>query len=752
MLKPVRSTCIPAEVVHRVFAVAVVLALTGPAASQTGVDLPFLSDKATGETNEVVLRLNYSAYSALARISADLAVQRPEAQAERLMIDAINSGRSPDLNAISSSVTARLMIVQNRMLDDERAAHENARKTGALAPDADDPRLKLNQYIVLRTKTIAAAKALVEYAQHTGFAQYAQLNRLMGLSATPSDSFFSWTNGGAGQYQWGMQNGMMNFPNAWDISKGHAYVGVLDSGWPGTTAGGVLTPHPDLANSFRPRMVDIAIGNNPANANHTVHVTGIIGAQHDNGHGVAGGCPNCSVVPYPFEVAAAPTAAHIASRIVAAVDGGMQIINWSGGAPTGTCSNDAAPVCDALGWANLRQVLVVVAAGNDENSITVSGGPQFPGQLGDNYPVLPVGGVNPAGTRWDTGLPSPGWNIGTNNPSVLGVMAPAEVVVSTFNANQSHPTTPPPELCSDNLPLDQSYPRFSLTADGYGTCTGTSMSAPHITSAAALVRSVYPRASVNEVRTRLRLAGNTAGSPTHGFGFGIVNAHAAVLNTVSMHNPYRLTPLYSYFSSTRKDSFYTTKPQMARAATWGTMLPKVAGTAQASNKYDQTYGNQTSGPQLPISTYFEIGPVPDMSKAEVWVFTTNQNPKNAAAPLTPVIRMSWRCGDSLPNPSVCTSFPSHVDTVLMNQSEVSGYYAIGYRVDGIEGYLYPSTAAQPAGTVRLLKRYNPTLDDHAVFPETTLGTMTAQGYTTISGLDWLGYVYLNPASGAMPIY
>ena len=330
-------------------------------------------------------------------------------------------------------------------------------------------------------------------------------------------------------------------------------------------------------------------------------------------------------------------------------------------------------------------------------------------------------------------------------------MAPAQLVVSSFNAGQEHSWLPQ-SACSDNPTLDGSFPRYALVSDGYGTCTGTSMAAPHITSAAALVRSVYPRASVNEVRTRLRLAGSTAASPTPGFGYGIVNAHAAVLNTVSMHNPYRLTPLYSYFSSTRKDSFYTTKPQMARAATWGTMLPKVAGTAQAGNKYDQTYGNQTTGPQLPISTYFEIGPVPDMSRAEVWVFTTNQNPKNAAAPLTPVIRMSWRCGDSLPNPSVCTSAPSHVDTVLVNQGEVSGYYAIGYRVDGIEGYLYPSTAAQPAGTVRLLKRYNPTLDDHAVFPETTLGTMTAQGYTAISGLDWLGYVYLNPASGAMPTY
>lgn len=733
-----------------------VLGAAGLAAAQPAPELPLQSDKASMETNEVVLRLNYdgSARSALARLTPELGSARSETEVEALALRAFNQGQSADLTGISPRMQARFLLAENRMTDKERAAHELARAAGQIPADAEDPRLKLNQYIVVRVSNIAAASALVAYARQSGVAQYAQINRLMSLSAVPTDSFFSWTGGGTAvpaQYQWGMRTGMMDFPNAWNISKGHAYVGVLDVGWPGTTSGGVLTPHPDLVNSFRPQMIDIAIGSNPTSANHTVHVTGIIGAQHDNGHGVAGGCPNCSVVPYPFQVAVSePTSAHIASRIVAAVDGGMQIINWSGGAPTGDCTA-FAEICSALSWANLRQVLVVVAAGNDRNTLTTSGGPQFPGQLGDGYPVLPVGGINTAGARWDTGLPGPTNEIGTNNPSNLGLMAPAELVVSTFNAGQQHsPLTQ--SSCSDNPALDGSFPRFAIANDGYGTCTGTSMSAPHVTAAAALVRSAYPRASVNDVRTRLRQAGSIFPSPTHAFGYGIVNAYSAVLNTVSLLNPYRLTPLYSYFSSSRKDSFYTTKPQMARAAAWGTMLPKVAGTTQASNKYDQTYGYQTSGPQLPISTYFEIGPVPDMSKAEVWVFTTNLNPANAAVPLTPLVRMSWRCGDTAPNPAVCSTNPSHVDNVLVKDTEVGNFQAAGYRVDGIEGYIYPNTAPQPLNTVRLLKRYNPALDDHAVFPETALSTMVANGYTTISGLDWLGYVYANPATGAMPTY
>ena len=735
------------------------------AQAQDVPSLPFAVNKATLDSNEVILRLNYGALTALASLSPQLGSAMPEAQAEALVMRAINEGQSQDLRAITAKASARFLLENGRMTDGARAAHEQARSTGAMPADADDPQLALNQYIVVRTSGLSEAVALVDYTRKSGLARYAVVNRLMQASATPTDSFFS-----AGspvvpaQYQWGMH--MMKFPLAWDITKGHAYVGVLDAGWPGVAGSGTLTAHPDLSNSFRPNMVvapyaptrnslDVVV---PTITNHTVHVTGIISAQHSNGHGVAGGCPNCSVVPYPFAVQTSPwSVARIAERLTDSVNGGMQVVNWSGGAANVDCdpSGIAVPICNALSWAKLREVLVVQSAGNDRNVITTGGLPHFPGSLGDSYPVLAVGGINAAGTRWDTGLPSSicpsDCELGTNNPSTLGVMAPAELIVSTFNAGEEYSPVAQ-SSCSDNPPLDGSYGRHTLANDGYGTCTGTSMSAPFVTSAAALIRSVYPRASINEVRTRLRQAGSTAGAPTATFGSGIVNAYTAVNSTVSLDNPYRLTPLYAYYSNARVDSFYTTKPQMAVAANTGTMLPKVAGTTSADNQYDLTYGNPTSGPQLPPASYFVIGPAPNMAKAEVWVFTSNQNPANAGTPLTPLIRMSWRCGDTLPNPSVCSSNPSHVDTVLVTDSEISGYYAVGYRVDGIEGYVYPSALPQPAGTVRLLKRYHPGRDDHAIFPETALATMTAQGYSTLSGLDWLGYVYANPVSGAMPTY
>ncbi len=50
---------------------------------------------------------------------------------------------------------------------------------------------------------------------------------------------------------------------------------------------------------------------------------------------------------------------------------------------------------------------------------------------------------------------------------------------------------------------------------------------------------------------------------------------------------------------------------------------------------------------------------------------------------------------------------------------------------------------QPPGTVRLMRKYNPARDDHAIFPETVLGDMLQEGYTMDSGSDWLGDVYPN---------
>ena len=138
-------------------------------------------------------------------------------------------------------------------------------------------------------------------------------------------------------------------------------------------------------------------------------------------------------------------------------------------------------------------------------------------------------------------------------------------------------------------------------------------------------------------------------------------------------------------------------------------------------------------------------------KAEVWLFTTHVNPKSTTTQLSPIYRMSWKCDDdTLFPPAICASNPTHVDTVLVGETELAYFQYLGYKTDGLEGYVYPKSQPQPAGTTRLIRKYNVARDDHAIFPETKWSTMQGLGYVeNTNTTDWLGYVYPN-STGYMP--
>jgi hypothetical protein len=91
-----------------------------------------------------------------------------------------------------------------------------------------------------------------------------------------------------------------------------------------------------------------------------------------------------------------------------------------------------------------------------------------------------------------------------------------------------------------------------------------------------------------------------------------------------------------------------------------------------------------------------------------------------------------------------------MDVAYATVDELTAFEAVGYKVDGIEGYIYPKTMwPQPPGTQKLLRRYNPARDDHAIFPESKQSAMANLGYTQVSLNDSLGFVYPN-ANGQVP--
>lgn len=328
-----------------------------------------------------------------------------------------------------------------------------------------------------------------------------------------------------------------------------------------------------------------------------------------------------------------------------------------------------------------------------------------------------------------------------------GVTAPAKSVVSTVPANANYYTTNVFD-CSDRLPGDNS----GIAGDGFGTCTGTSMASPHVSALAGILRSVNPRLSKDVIKAQIRYSGSNSGFPNGTIGYGMPNALTAVNNVLSLTTPSRLTPLFSFYSATRLDYFYTTAPQMATAALYGTLASRRASPPVNHDVYSARYVNVGD---KPISGYsaFPGGQPPSWfgPGADAWVFTTPANPKNAGIPLVPLYRLSWKCGDNTPYPpALCASYPEHIDVAYTaDPSGVTAFQSLGYKLDGIEGYIYPKTIPQPPGSQRLMRKYSPTRDDHAIFPENRLASMASQGYTQNSGSDWLGYVYPN-LTGAVP--
>jgi serine protease len=380
----------------------------------------------------------------------------------------------------------------------------------------------------------------------------------------------------------------MKFPAAWAKVRGQAYVGMIEGRPPAL--------HEDLGRNYRAQFDNCAVaglcGTNQdlgdVSTAHSTHVAGIVAAQTNNQTGVAGACPECSTAAFALNGSNLDEMA--ARAILAALDSGMQVINWSGSIDINAQINQfndcgsAPQTCDAMLTAKKRDVLLVQAAGNFNQER-----PPFPSFLYQDYWVLPVGGTAIANPR-------PGDRVGTQ-----GVIAPAKSILSTFRPGDFIPSNEPDANCGDTVGL--SWPGFGHLVgrdesgtpnDGYGTCTGTSMAAPHVSALAGLVRSVNPLLSADQVRQIIRNSGNQASASTKtvDLGWGLPDASKAV-DAALATNPTRLTPLFSFYSADRADSFYTTVPQMARAAIGGTLAPRRSSTE--THAYNSDYGITVGG-------------------------------------------------------------------------------------------------------------------------------------------------------------
>jgi subtilisin family serine protease len=253
------------------------------------------------------------------------------------------------------------------------------------------------------------------------------------------------------------------------------------------------------------------VGPEPKEAKHGTHVAGIVAQVRGNNLGGDGVTNNAQILT----VRAVPNGDEydkdIALGIRYAVDNGAKVINGSFGK---YYSQQKEWVIDAIKYAESKDVLVVIAAGNESFDLDVTN--KYPNDTYDGSPefaknVLIIGALSPA---YGSKMIADFSNYGKNN---VDIYAPGDEIYATTPLNT------------------------------YEYLQGTSMASPNVAGVATLIRSYYPSLNAVQVKQIIMESGTplkntvTIGEDKHKANFAdasksgrIVNAYNALVLAAKM--------------------------------------------------------------------------------------------------------------------------------------------------------------------------------------------------------------------------
>lgn len=344
-------------------------------------------------------------------------------------------------------------------------------------------RISILDIYQLQTPENVSVEEMLYLLERNPDVEYAEPNYLRRISVTPNDPFFV--------SQYALFNPSQTVPpgspqeererpdikarEAWDETRGeeNVVIAILDTG--------VDFNHPDIDEKLLLNGYDfINDDSDPTDDHwHGTFVSGIAAAETNNGEGIAGVAWNCKILPIKIVDNTGWTDVSTeVNGINWAVQNGADVINLSLGG-VGAAQTER----DAIVYAVERDVVVVAAAGNDGAATN------YPAAYDECMAVAATNSNDERVTFLNTAGDLLPWESNFGPTDEIDVAAPGDWIISLYPTNLVGPGAPP-----------------------YILASGTSASTPHVAGLAALIKSIKPDLSAEDIMNIIRYTAYDANS------------------------------------------------------------------------------------------------------------------------------------------------------------------------------------------------------------------------------------------------